>query len=221
MSQLSALPRKAVNNVSKPGRAPVSAPVAHDDIFTLLQIARFGACATRSDGTVVFWNRRAEQICGVSSSDALGRHYRELIPQRALRPSGAQEAFEAEEVAVQPPVLVAPQAGDVLTVYIFDDHHSGPAPGPAQPAAHLSEAELPTHDGGPPPLIGQPAPQLLTRREAQVLEMMAEGTPTDKIASELGISVHTVRNHVRNLRRKLNARSKPEAVANAFRQGLL
>lgn len=196
----------------------MSAPVAHDDIFTLLQIARFGACATRSDGTVVFWNRRAEQICGVPSSEALGRHYRELISQHGLRASGSQEA---PEVAVQPPVLVAAQAGDALTVYIFDDHPAVAAPRPDQPASHQPEAESLTHDGGPPARSAQPAPQILTRREAQVLQMTAEGSPTDEIATDLGISVHTVRNHVRNLRRKLNARSKPEAVANAFRQGLL
>ena len=193
----------------------MSAPVAHDDIFTLLQIARFGACATRSDGTVVFWNRRAEQICGVLSSEALGRHYREVVYRRALL------AADSAEAAVQPPVLLAGQSVDALTLYIFDDHHDAPATRPGQPTAHQPEPEPPTHGGGPPVPSGQPAPQLLTRREAQVLQMMAAGAPTDKTATDLGISVHTVRNHVRNLRRKLNARSKPEAVANAFRQGLL
>ena len=51
--------------------------------------------------------------------------------------------------------------------------------------------------------------------------MTAEGASTNEIASNLGISVHTVRNPVRNLRNKLNARSKTEAVARAFRRGIL
>lgn len=63
--------------------------------------------------------------------------------------------------------------------------------------------------------------QLLSRREAQVLELVAAGTTTGQIAEEMRISVHTVRNHVRNLRRKLDAKTKLEAVATAFRRGLL
>jgi LuxR family maltose regulon positive regulatory protein len=38
---------------------------------------------------------------------------------------------------------------------------------------------------------------------------------------ELFLSVHTVRNHVRNILTKLNARSRLEAVAIATREGLL
>jgi DNA-binding NarL/FixJ family response regulator len=61
----------------------------------------------------------------------------------------------------------------------------------------------------------------LTKRELEVLRMLGEGKSTGAIVSELYLSVHTVRNHVRNILTKLNAQSRLEAVAIASREGLL
>ena len=66
----------------------------------------------------------------------------------------------------------------------------------------------------------QPA-QWLTTRELEVLQLLAEGRSTDDIVRDLFISVHTVRNHVRNILFKLNAHSKLEAVAMAVRDGIV
>ncbi len=192
--------------------APVSAPVAHDEFFALLQLVRFGACATRSDGTVVFWNRRAEQITGVPASQAIGRRYHEIVaaPTDPAVPADNNEMGSTPES----PILVAAQPSDPLMLHLFDDHD---APSPV--AAGGISSDLAGQVVAAPAV--PPAEQVLTRREAQVLRLMAAGMATDKIASELGISLHTVRNHVRHLRRKLDAKTKLEAVAVAFRQGLL
>lgn len=81
-----------------------------------------------------------------------------------------------------------------------------------------------------PALLGRVLPQLrntsvtttrLTGRERNVLELMAAGKPNAEIATELFISVNTVRNHVANLLGKLNARTRVEAVAIATREGLV
>ena len=61
----------------------------------------------------------------------------------------------------------------------------------------------------------------LTDRELQVLRRVAAGRTTEQIADVLDISVHTVPNHVRNVRRKLGARSRLDAVVTAMRQGVL
>jgi DNA-binding NarL/FixJ family response regulator len=61
----------------------------------------------------------------------------------------------------------------------------------------------------------------LTPRERQILEMLASGRSTTDMVSELVVSVHTVRNHVRNVLQKLHASSRLEAVAVATRVGLL
>jgi DNA-binding NarL/FixJ family response regulator len=61
----------------------------------------------------------------------------------------------------------------------------------------------------------------LTRREVEVLSLIAEGLGNSTIASRLGVSVNTVRNHVQNVLTKLGAHSKLEALAVAVREGLL
>lgn len=66
----------------------------------------------------------------------------------------------------------------------------------------------------------QPA-QWLSARELEVLQLLAEGRSTDDIVRDLFISVHTVRNHVRNILFKLDAHSKLEAVAMAVRDELV
>jgi DNA-binding NarL/FixJ family response regulator len=61
----------------------------------------------------------------------------------------------------------------------------------------------------------------LTPREREVLGLLAEGASTEEIGSSLYLSLHTVRNHVRNILTKLHARTKLEAVVIAARAGLV
>ena len=61
----------------------------------------------------------------------------------------------------------------------------------------------------------------LTVREREVLGMLADGMSTIELVEKLVVSVHTVRNHVRNILTKLHAGSRLEAVAIATRAGLL
>jgi DNA-binding NarL/FixJ family response regulator len=55
----------------------------------------------------------------------------------------------------------------------------------------------------------------LSPRELEVLQLMADGTPTREIARRLGISYSTVRTHVRSISHKLGARSMVSAVVTA------
>jgi DNA-binding NarL/FixJ family response regulator len=61
----------------------------------------------------------------------------------------------------------------------------------------------------------------LTTRELDVLRLLVAGCSTEAIADDLVLSLHTVRNHVRNLMQKLGAHSRLEAVAIALREGLV
>jgi len=61
----------------------------------------------------------------------------------------------------------------------------------------------------------------LTDREREVLLLMAGGATNAVIARELFLSLHTVRNHVQSVLRKLDAHSKLEAVAVAVRTGVI
>jgi DNA-binding NarL/FixJ family response regulator len=53
----------------------------------------------------------------------------------------------------------------------------------------------------------------LTEREAEVLDYLAKGYANKEIADKLGLSVPTVRSHLRSIYDKLHVRSRTEAVA--------
>jgi len=61
----------------------------------------------------------------------------------------------------------------------------------------------------------------LSRRELEVLRLVAVGRTNPEIAQELVISPRTVDMHVRNLLRKLDCRSRIEAALRAGELGLV
>jgi DNA-binding NarL/FixJ family response regulator len=61
----------------------------------------------------------------------------------------------------------------------------------------------------------------LTRREHQVLMLLAEGCDSDVVAKRLGIARNTVRTHVHSILGKLNVHTRLEAAAFAERYGMV
>ncbi|MFD0201210.1 MULTISPECIES: response regulator transcription factor [Saccharothrix] len=61
----------------------------------------------------------------------------------------------------------------------------------------------------------------LSRREYEVLQLIADGMENQAVANELYVSVETVRTHVKNILRKLRARDRTHAVSLAYQAGLL
>jgi DNA-binding NarL/FixJ family response regulator len=59
----------------------------------------------------------------------------------------------------------------------------------------------------------------LSPRERQIMHLMAEGLTAEAIGAKLGVSVETVRTHVRNVIRKLQARNRVHAIALALERG--
>jgi DNA-binding CsgD family transcriptional regulator len=53
----------------------------------------------------------------------------------------------------------------------------------------------------------------LSTRQQEFLCNLARGRTYEQIAEKMGISIHTVRNHVRRMYQKLNVRSSAQAVA--------
>jgi DNA-binding CsgD family transcriptional regulator len=60
----------------------------------------------------------------------------------------------------------------------------------------------------------------LSRRELEVLRLVAAGESNAQIARRLGLSTHTVERHAANLYRKIGARGRADATAYALRNGL-
>lgn len=61
----------------------------------------------------------------------------------------------------------------------------------------------------------------LTKREREVLRLLADGNSYDEVAKALFISPETVRTHVGNAVQKLGVRTRMQAVATALRRGLI
>ncbi|RDW17009.1 DNA-binding response regulator [Oceanobacillus arenosus] len=60
---------------------------------------------------------------------------------------------------------------------------------------------------------------LLTKRECQVLQLLADGKSNRAVAETLYISEKTVKNHVSNILQKMNVNDRTQAVVSAIKKG--
>ena len=76
-------------------------------------------------------------------------------------------------------------------------------------------------EGTLPPPSARALVEPLSKREAEVLRLLATDLTSTEMARELVLSVHTVRSHVKNIYAKLDAHSRYEAIARATELNLL
>ncbi|TMR91514.1 response regulator transcription factor [Nonomuraea basaltis] len=69
--------------------------------------------------------------------------------------------------------------------------------------------------------VRTPAPQLLSQRELEVLELVAAGNTNREAATRLFITEATVKSHLLNIYAKLGVNDRAAAVTEAFNRGLL
>ena len=79
-------------------------------------------------------------------------------------------------------------------------------------AADSTEFVDPATNGGASPL---------TRRQREVLQLLADGLETGGVADRLGISTETIRTHTKATIRRLKASDRAHAVAIALRSGVI
>jgi len=102
--------------------------------------------------------------------------------------------------------LVAAIHAAARGLFVVDDTFAAllPARAPAAPAGGIGDA-----------------PEALTPREVEVLQLLAQGLPNKLIGQRLGISEHTAKFHVNAILGKLGVQSRTEAVVRAARLGLV
>ena len=75
---------------------------------------------------------------------------------------------------------------------------------------------------GPPDPPATTEPEVrLTERETEVLQRVAKGYTLPEIAQQLGLSRHTIGDHIKQIYRKLDVSSRAEAALEAARRGLV
>jgi PAS domain S-box-containing protein len=169
-----------------------------------------------AEGRFVHMNAAAERASGNSNAELLGHHFTELLPLEARANVEMQfrRAVECGEPA------------EFETAF-FDA--SGNLRG-------VRAQHLPLRDGDairgvlilafdvrrpPPEPIRFSADPRLTPRQREILNLIASGLSTAEVARELTLSTETVRNHLRNALKELDAHTRVEAIATARRLGLL
>jgi DNA-binding NarL/FixJ family response regulator len=63
--------------------------------------------------------------------------------------------------------------------------------------------------------------RIVTKREEEVLQLIADGCSTPEVAAKLYISQKTVKNHLASIYQKLDARDRTQAVLQAVRMGIV
>ena len=61
----------------------------------------------------------------------------------------------------------------------------------------------------------------MTKREEEVLQLIADGCSTAEVADQMYISQKTVKNHLASIYQKLDARDRTQAILRAVRMGII
>jgi DNA-binding NarL/FixJ family response regulator len=80
-------------------------------------------------------------------------------------------------------------------------------------AIHLASRGLHVLPSAQEAPVSAPGPDALTPRETEVMELLQDGKTNGEIASELHVSIETVRSHARRIYRKLGVRTRRELQA--------
>jgi two-component system, NarL family, response regulator YdfI len=133
-----------------------------------------------------------------------------VVLSDAMTPAALAEALRVGIRAalpgdISPEQLVAALQAVASDLVVLHSSHANEAL-PAGPASEHALDEL---------------AESLTRREQEVLQMLAAGLSNKEIAARLNISDHTVKFHVASILGKLGAASRTEAVSLGIRRGLV
>jgi DNA-binding CsgD family transcriptional regulator len=171
-----------------------------------------------SEHRILLWNRGAERLLGRRASEVIGRRCHEVL--------GGRDPFGNRACHTMCTPCAMLRAGEVVRPFEM----TVALPGGTHRSLRISTtvvrreswADLIVHTFEPIQAAagvapGEPPP--LTPRQREVLCLIAEGLQNKEIASKLGLSLATVRNHVHAILDSLGLHSKLEAVALAFRSG--
>ncbi|HET9490276.1 MAG TPA: LuxR C-terminal-related transcriptional regulator [Methylomirabilota bacterium] len=199
-----------------------------------LERAGDGAFVVGADGRLRLWNRAAEKILGYPAREVIGRACCEVL--RGYDEHANRVCYPGCQVTTLLGLGESVQAFDMRTttkagrpVWLNISVLTAPGPGSGAVSVHLFRDVTATrelvrlvHERLTAAAEPQdPAAETLTRREVEILQLLARGVRTADIAERLHVSRATVKNHVQHILAKLGLHSRLEAVAYANRHRLL
>ena len=207
-----------------------------------------GAFAVDPGQKIVYWSASAEQLLGHAAKDVVGRPCYEILGgkdadnYRICRPDCPVMANARRgRTTVDYDLLCTATTGlekrlnvtvavsrknrhDFQVLYLFRDVSERRRIEEFARKASTTLHQLLSEENGDPveEVEEDPTPlPKLSRREIQVLRLLAAGTTTQQIAETLSIRPLTARNHVSRLLKKLGVDSRLQAVVYASRKRLI
>ena len=199
-----------------------------------------GVYAVDHDQRIVFWNAQAQRLLGHSASEVMGKHCYDVIAGgdhlghpfcgsdcpviECARKGRAPENYDVNTrtaagkkrwINISIVVLKGRSARSTIAVHLFRDITARRR---SELEIRRSSQEVPDDEDR---ARADRVASRLTRREAEVLEMLASGLDNATMAKAMGVSPTTVRNHIEHLLARLGVHSKLEAVVYAARHRLV
>ena len=202
-----------------------------------------GVFAVDSEQRISFWNQACSQLLGIPAEEAVGRPCSEVLKGRDpfdvpfCRPGccvsrlgqgeRAPQTFSlctldanGEKLPLSVSIILVPsEQEDAWTcVHLLRrDAATDPLEAIDWPVRHKRRPAA--RSPGRPATRAVLAP--LSKREQEIVELLAEGLSTKTISELLAIRPVTVRNHIQHIQQKLGVHSKLEAVAYMYRHNLI
>ena len=207
------------------------------ELAEMLAATADGGFAIDAEGRIVLWNRAAESMLGYTVREAVGRRCCDLLigdDENGNRLC-CRGCHIVDLVKMRTPVhsfdmRTRTKTGSAIWVNVSTLRVSRDGAGDG--TVHLLRDVTATREIlglirerlAIPTTLVPAAPDgtgALTRRELEILHIIATGVNTKDAAERLHVSRATIRNHVQNILGKLGAHSRLEAVAYATRNRLI
>jgi DNA-binding NarL/FixJ family response regulator len=154
---------------------------------------------------------------GVEATQRIKQEFADVVIVMLTVRDEDEKLFEAIKSGAQGYLLKSIRSRDLLSM-LHGAVRGEPAITPALGGRMLEEFRRLSQQARRLPEEEVPS---LTRREQEVLSLVAQGASDQEIAQALTISIHTVKSHMRNILSKLHLSQRREAALYALREGLI